>query len=102
MALQCPDHEHYHVQTECILLEVLDTHGGPCAPGRAGLVVATPRHAFAMPLVRYVVGDYAEVGPPCPCGRGLPVLARIMGRTRNRLVLETGESYWPSFGTHRF
>ncbi len=102
MGLQCPDHEHYHVQAECMLLEIVDTRGRPCAPGQTGLVVVTPLHAFGMPLVRYVVGDYAEVGHPCPCGRGLPVLARIMGRTRNTLVLETGERYWPFFGTHRF
>ena len=102
MGLQCPHHEHYHVQAECLLLEVLDARGRPCAPGETGLVVVTPLHAFAMPLVRYVVGDYAQAGHPCPCERGLPVLARIMGRTRNTLVLETGERYWPFFGTHGF
>ena len=102
LGLQCPGHEHYHVQAECTLVEVLDTWGRPCAPGQAGLVVATPLHNFAMPLVRYVVGDYAEAGHPCPCARGLPVLNRVMGRTRNTLLLETGERYWPSFGTHRF
>ena len=102
MALQCPGSEHYHVQAESALVEILDTRGKPCAPGQAGLVVVTPLHAFAMPLVRYVVGDYAEPGPPCSCGRGLPVLNRVMGRTRNTLVLENGERYWPFFGTHRF
>jgi phenylacetate-coenzyme A ligase PaaK-like adenylate-forming protein len=44
-----------------------------------------------MPLIRYAIGDYAEVGPPCACGRGLPVLARILGRVRNLLTLPTGE-----------
>lgn len=99
MALQCPDHEHYHVQSEAVLVEVLDRSGRACAPGETGLVVVTPLHAFAMPLVRYVVGDYATAGLPCPCGRGLPVLARIMGRTRGTLVLRNGERYWPFFGS---
>jgi phenylacetate-CoA ligase len=102
LGLQCPGYEHYHVQAECAVVEILDTRGKPCTAGQAGLVVATPLHGFAMPLVRYVVGDYAEAGGPCPCGRGLPVLNRVMGRTRNTLVLETGERYWPFFGTHRF
>jgi phenylacetate-CoA ligase len=102
MALQCPGREHYHVQAETILVEILDRSGKPCAPGETGLVVVTSLHSFAMPLVRYVVGDYATAGRPCPCGRGLPVLERVMGRTRNTLVLETGERYWPFFGTHRF
>jgi phenylacetate-CoA ligase len=30
------------------------------------------------------------VGPPCACGRGLPVLKRILGRTRDTLALPSG------------
>jgi phenylacetate-CoA ligase len=102
LALQCPDCEHYHVQAETAIVEILNTRGKPCAPGETGLVIVTPLHGFAMPLVRYAVGDYATAGKPCPCGRGLPVLERVMGRTRNTLVLESGERYWPFFGTHAF
>jgi phenylacetate-coenzyme A ligase PaaK-like adenylate-forming protein len=97
IALQCPDHEHYHVQAETILVEVLDEAGRACGPGEVGRVVVTPLHNFATPLVRYELGDYAQVGPPCPCGRGLPVLARILGRQRNMLVLPDGRRQWPSF-----
>lgn len=99
LALQCPAHEHYHVQSESVLLEVLDEAGAPCGPGQVGRVVATPLHSFAMPLIRYDVGDYAEVGEPCACGRGLPVLRRILGRVRNALVAADGRKYWPVFGT---
>jgi phenylacetate-CoA ligase len=52
---------------------------------------------FAMPLIRYEIGDYAEVGSRCPCGRGLPVLRRVTGRVRNMAVDPTGRRYWPSF-----
>jgi phenylacetate-CoA ligase len=99
LALQCPAHEHYHVQSEGVLLEVLDDAGRPCAPGQVGRVVATPLHNFAMPLVRYEILDYAEVGEPCVCGRGLPVLKRILGRVRNMLVTADGRKFWPVFGT---
>jgi phenylacetate-CoA ligase len=95
IALQCPNHEHYHVQSEGILVEVLDDRDQPCLPGEVGRVVATPLHNFAMPLVRYVNGDYAEVGEPCDCGRGLPVLKRVVGRTRNMLTLPDGRRMWP-------
>ncbi|GAB4359813.1 MAG: hypothetical protein Kow0073_18880 [Immundisolibacter sp.] len=98
LALQCPQvPEHYHVQAENVLLEVLDADGRPCSPGTSGEVVLTPLHNFAMPLVRYAIGDYAEVGPPCRCGRGLPVLRRIYGRARNLLRLPDGSRHWPSF-----
>jgi phenylacetate-CoA ligase len=95
IALQCPAHEHYHVQAEGVLVEVLDEQGTSCNPGEIGRIVLTPLHSFALPLVRYDVGDYAEVGAPCPCGRGLPVLARIMGRSRNMLRLPDGGTLWP-------
>jgi phenylacetate-CoA ligase len=99
LALQCPDHEHYHVQAEGVLLEVLDDAGIPCEPGQIGRVVVTTLHNFATPLVRYDIGDFAEVGEPCGCGRGLPVLRRILGRVRNTLVTADGKRYWPAFGT---
>jgi len=102
LALQCPLLEHYHVQSEGVLVEVLDQHGRPCAPGEVGRVVVTGLHNFAMPLVRYELGDFAEVGEPCACGRGLPVLRRIAGRVRNMLVTSSGERYWPALGDRRF
>jgi phenylacetate-CoA ligase len=102
MALQCPQHEHLHVQSEATFVEIIDESGRPCVPGGIGRVVVTSLHNFAMPLIRYQIGDYAEVGPPCACGRGLPVLARVMGRVRNMLVGRNGDRYWPSFGTTRF
>lgn len=102
MALQCPAHEHYHVQSEVARIEVLDAQDRPCVPGAIGRVVVTPLHNFAAPLVRYAIGDYAEVGPPCPCGRGLPVLRRILGRTRNMVRLPSGESHWAALESQRF
>ncbi len=98
LALQCPDHPHYHVQSENVLLEVIDDRGRPCAPGEVGRVLVTCLNNFATPLIRYEIGDYAEVGEPCPCGRGLPVLKRIMGRYRNLLTLPDGSRRWPRLG----
>jgi len=95
LALQCPDHEHYHLQSEGVLVEVLDEQERPCGPGQSGRVVVTPLHNFAMPLIRYDIGDFAEVGAPCPCGRGLPVLKRIVGRKQNMLTMPWGEARWP-------
>jgi phenylacetate-CoA ligase len=95
LALQCPDHDHYHVQSEGLRVEVVRDDGAPCGPGETGRVVVTPLHNLAMPLIRYDIGDAAEVGPPCPCGRGLPVLTRILGRRQNMLRLPGGGRRWP-------
>jgi phenylacetate-CoA ligase len=97
IGLQCPETDHYHVQSESVLVEILDEQGQPCQPGETGRVVVSSLHNFASPLIRYEIGDYAEVGPPCPCGRGLPTLGRILGRKRNLLTLPNGEQRWPSF-----
>jgi phenylacetate-CoA ligase len=97
LASQCPGLAHYHVLAPAVYLEVLREDGSPCAPGEAGRVVVTPLHNFAMPLIRYELGDYAEVGPPCPAGRGWPTLARVVGRYRNMLRDPDGKVTWPSF-----
>jgi phenylacetate-CoA ligase len=97
IALQCPVSGMYHVMAESVLLEILDEQGNPCAPGQAGRVVATSLHNAAMPLIRYVLGDYAEAGAACPCGRGLPTVARIVGKLRHLLTLPTGERFRPLF-----
>ncbi len=102
IALQCPEHEHYHVQSENLLVEILNDRDQPCAPGEIGRVAITTLHNFAMPLIRYEILDYAEVGEPCPCGRGLPVLKRVMGRRRNLVMLPNGTRHWPSFPEERW
>jgi len=89
-ALQCPEHEHFHVQSEAVHLEVLRPDGTACQAGEIGKVVVTPLHNYATPLIRYEIGDEAEVGAPCPCGRGLPVLRRIIGRDYDYLTLPDG------------
>ena len=70
-------------------------------PGQVGRVVVTPLHNFAMPLLRYAIGDEAEPGAPCACGRGLPVLRRLAGRAFDHLVLRSGEKRRVQFGHYR-
>lgn len=102
IAVQCPRHEHYHVQSENVVVEILDAANRPCEPGQTGRVVLTTLHNFAMPLIRYDIGDYAEAGEPCDCGRGLPVLKRIVGRVRNMVTLPDGQQHWASFPSSKW
>ncbi len=96
LAFQCPEHEHYHLQAESALIEILDENGAAVGPGAIGRVVVTPLHNLAMPLLRYELGDYAETGDgACPCGRGLPVIKSILGRRQNLLRLPDGAERWP-------
>ena len=90
IALQCPQGTNYHIMSETIYVEVVNEQGDPCKVGEIGRVLVTPLHNFAMPLLRYEIGDEAEVGPPCSCGRTLPSLTRIVGRAEDYFVFENG------------
>lgn len=95
IAFRCPEQGSLHVQSETILVEILDEFGLPCAPGQQGRVVVTPLHNFATPLIRYELGDYATPGKPCSCGRSLPVIEKVLGRVRNLLRTPNGDTSWP-------
>jgi phenylacetate-CoA ligase len=61
--------------------EILRPDGTAAAPGEMGEVVLTGLVNYAMPLVRYRVGDTARFAvEPCTCGRGMPVIEEIGGR----------------------
>lgn len=102
IALQCPASGLYHVMSESLLVEVLGDDGVAAAEGEVGRVVVSDLHNFAAPLIRYDIGDYAEVGGRCACGRALPTLKRILGRERNLLIKPDGTRHWPLVGFHRF
>lgn len=101
IAAQCRDCGEYHVSAEATLVEV-DSSGLPVAPGQIGRVVVTPLYNYAMPLIRYELGDMAEVGAtPVTCGRGLPTLRRILGRYRNLFRYRDGSASWPAASKFR-
>jgi phenylacetate-CoA ligase len=102
IAIECPDGGLYHLMSEALLVEVVDAAGRPCREGEVGRVLVTDLQNHSTPLIRYEIGDHAEVGPPCPCGRGLPTLRRILGRTRNMVRLPDGRTHWPITGFKKF
>jgi phenylacetate-CoA ligase len=102
IAVQCPDAPLYHLMAENLIVEVLAGNGTACREGEMGRVVVTDLKNFATPLVRYDIGDVAEVGPACACGRGLPTLRRILGRERNLVLMPDGTRHWPLVGFRHF
>jgi phenylacetate-CoA ligase len=102
IAVECPESGLYHVMSEGLVVEVVDEQARPCRPGETGRVLVTDLHNYAMPMIRYEIGDHAEVGGPCRCGRGLPMLARILGRERNLVMKPDGTTAWPVTGYRRF
>lgn len=102
IAIQCKEGGQYHAMSETLIVEVLDERGAPCPEGAVGRVVVTDLHNFASPMVRYDIGDYAEVGGTCACGRTLPAFKQIRGRERNLVKKPDGTRNWPMVGFHQF
>ena len=91
-ACECDQHSGYHISVEWSVHEFLDDSGFPVAPGENGHIILTDLWNYAMPFIRYDAGD---MGVPtdrrCSCGRGLPLLERITGRTVEQIVLPDGK-----------
>ncbi len=127
-ACQCEQRGAYHVNAEGGILElvpVADTErGGACMKHRDDVLMeesASHRPAVtstvyrmigtglinhAMPLIRYDLGDLAlPAAKPCPCGRGLPVIGGILGRSDDLIVTGEGKfippvRFYTLFETH--
>lgn len=90
---QCP-HGNHHILTPHVYLELLDKNGNEVAPGEIGQVVVTRLDAFAMPLIRYYLGDLAIKASPsehCTCGRPYPMLRKIIGRDTDIVHTPSGK-----------
>jgi phenylacetate-CoA ligase len=88
-ACDCEVHDGHHVVAEYGVVEFLRPPGAP--EGSVAEVVVTPLHNYAMPLIRYRTGDMAiPIDDPCACGRGLPRMRLVGGRSRNFAVLGDG------------
>lgn len=81
IASECDAHDGLHVCAEGLLVEVVDE-----SAQQPGKLIITDLVNYAMPMVRYEIGDYAVTQPGnCVCGRGLPRLKAVVGRTADFL-----------------
>jgi phenylacetate-CoA ligase len=88
IASECPAHRGLHTMAEGLYVEI--ERSGQQA-GQLGSVLITDLLNYAMPLIRYRIGDVgAWLDGACPCGRGLPRLARVAGRVTDFLVGSDG------------
>ncbi len=86
---QC-EYGTYHAHPEYGIVEVLDDNGKR-KKGEAGHLVCTSFINYAMPLIRYKVGDTIAVkDKECRCKRHFPVIDEIVGRTDDIIVTPEG------------
>jgi phenylacetate-CoA ligase len=90
IAHQCPQ-GGMHITAEDIIVEILDPEGNPVPRGTAGEIVVTHLATGDFPFIRYRTGDVGVLDTEsCSCGRGLPLLKEIQGRTTDFLVARDG------------
>ncbi|MCX8036138.1 MAG: AMP-binding protein, partial [Candidatus Sumerlaeia bacterium] len=95
LAWQCPEFDALHLNEDMFVFEIL-RNGQPVADGEEGEIVITSLHQFAMPFIRYRLGDRVRVlGHHCPCGRGLNTIDVLMGRTTDRILRRDGSEANP-------
>jgi len=90
-ALECEEHRGYHMAVEKVVMEFVDEDGNSVAEGEKGRIIATDLFNYAMPFIRYDTGDMGVYSNgECSCGRKLPVMKKILGRTTDILRFKTG------------
>ncbi|MGH8719908.1 MAG: phenylacetate--CoA ligase family protein [Burkholderiales bacterium] len=90
LARECP-RGGMHITAEDLIVEIVDEHGRVVAPGEFGEVVVTHLMSAGFPFIRYRTGDIAALDPRlCECGRALPLIKDIRGRTNECLVAANG------------
>lgn len=90
IAHECPSGS-LHISAEDIIVETVTPDGRPAAAGQSGEIVVTHMASADFPFVRYRTGDMGVLGSTiCACGRGLPVLGEVQGRTTDFVVAQNG------------
>ncbi len=90
LAHECPE-GGMHITAEDVILEIIDGDGNVLPHGMSGEIVVTHLATGDFPFVRYRTGDVGVLDDRrCPCGRGLPLLKEVQGRSTDFVVAADG------------
>jgi phenylacetate-CoA ligase len=80
-----------HITAEDIIVEIVGAQGNALPSGEVGEIVVTHLATRDFPFIRYRTGDIGVLdSKSCTCGRGLPLLKEIQGRSTDFLVTQNG------------
>jgi phenylacetate-CoA ligase len=80
VAQECDQHQGMHINADGLYLEV--SRSGNDVHSLLGEIIITDLWNYGMPLIRYQMGDYGMLSDKsCSCGRNLPMIKQITGRT---------------------
>lgn len=91
---ECCETGLLHAAENCTIVEVVKD-GKVAAAGETGELVGTALHSFAMPFIRYRLGDLVTRGPiECACGAPATTIEKVVGRTLDRFPLPDGSEIY--------
>lgn len=103
IASQCQHRTGLHLHPLDHVVEVVDAISGAPVVGKPGKVLVTSLTNFAMPIIRYEIGDLAVMSTEeCPCGFPSLALKTIIGRTSDFIQTPTGQRVHGEYFTHAF
>lgn len=99
LAGECAEQSGLHVFSDVRRIEIVDAKDAPAPRGVEGEVIATDLTNRVFPIVRYRLGDISSYLPgTCACGRGLPRLGVISGRSSDAVRLPDGTTIAGALG----
>jgi phenylacetate-CoA ligase len=102
VAHECSMHSGLHLLADNNYVEFLQD-ARPVSAGQEGSLIITNLNNYAMPLLRYEIGDTGiPAQTPCECGRGYPLMAMAQGRLVDIIVSPSGKLLHGEFFTHLF
>jgi len=101
IACECEAHKGLHVSPLTHYVEIITKDGTPAALGEVGEVIVTWLVNYAMPLIRYRIGDLARwESAECSCNRHWPLLKEVTGRVTDAFLRADGGVVMPEYFIH--
>jgi phenylacetate-CoA ligase len=97
LSFQCQAKDEYHIDSDTVVMQFVDENGDEVSPGEEGEIVCTGLFNYAMPFIKYAIGDIGVLSEKteCSCGITLPLMKLVSGRRDSIIVLPEGRSVAP-------
>ena len=103
IAHECARREGLHVNSDRVYIEILGENLETVEDCETGEIVITDLDNYVMPLIRYRIGDVSSLkNDTCSCGRSLPLLKKVEGRTLDIVKTPNGNRLGGTFWTLLF
>jgi len=100
ISFECESHMGLHINSEHVILEIVDENEHLCQHNEKGEIIVTDLDNYVMPFIRYKNGDSGKIlSENCSCGRESPLMGSIDGRIADTITLKNGSKVHGVFFT---